>query len=197
MSTRRAVNAIRLAAALAAVAVLQGCGCTTYSNRLCIGHRPPHIAQLRKCDLRDTINPPLCPIGRALGFFTTPFKRAGVFGWKDMHIAAVVIGTVEQVATSTDHFVTADLRVGELTANGAPVDVDDKRYLRAEICARRLRLAKAALPCPGDTIRITGLILWDGDGFLEIHPQRAEDVEILERNGDCYSTGVMRTRSDP
>lgn len=197
MFAGRTVNAIRLVAGLAAVAVLQGCGCTTYSNRLCVGHRPPVIGQLSKNDLRDKINPPLCSIGRALGFFTTPFKRAGVFGWKDMHIDAVVIGRVEQVATSTDHFVTADLCVRELTANGAPVDVDDERYLRAEICARRLRLAKAALPCAGDTIRITGLILWDGDGFLEIHPQRAEDVQILERNGDCYSTRVIRTRSEP
>lgn len=178
----------RVALAFLALVVLDRCGCTTYSNRLWIGHRPHLTTPLKKDDLRLEPNPKLSPSARVLGFFTTPFKRAGVFGWRDVHIDAVAVGVVEQVATSTDHFVTADIRLIELTANGASVDLDNPpRYLRAEICARRLQLVKGALPCKGDRVRIAGHLMWDADGkgFLEIHPQHASDVEILERAGGC------------
>jgi hypothetical protein len=181
----------RVVLAFIALAVLARCGCTTYSNRLWIGHRPDLIAPLKETDLRATPNGALSRRDRVLGFFTTPFKRAGVFGWRDMHIDAVAVGVVSQVATSTDHFVTADLNLTELTANGVPVALSrPPRYLRAEICARRLHLARPALPCEGDKVRIGGRIMWDSDGkgFLEIHPQHAADVEILERAGACGVT---------
>lgn len=183
------LNIARRSAVLivAALAFLQGCGCTTHPNRLLIGHRPHVVPPLQETHLRPAINPRLSAVDRALGFFTTPFKRAGVFGWRDLHIDAVVIGVVKQVATSTDHFVTADLHVSELTADGTPVDLQSERYLRAEICARRLRIPLPGLPCTGDKVRIAGALIWDSDGkgFLEIHPQRATGVEILERPGAC------------
>jgi hypothetical protein len=177
----------RVALALLAVGVLARCGCTTYSNRLWIGHRPHLKPPLSANNLRQVPNPELHRVARALGFFTTPFKRLGVLGWRDVHIDAVAVGVVEQVATSTDHFVTADLHLIELTANGATVELTSPRYLRAEICARKLRLANAALPCKKDKVRIAGRVLWDSDGkgFLEIHPQHASDVEILEHAGAC------------
>lgn len=100
-----------------------------------------------------------------------------------MRIDVVVIGVVEQIATSTDHFVTADLRVEELTANGTQVPIETRRYLRTEICPCKLGLPDASLPCPSDKVRIAGRLKWDADGkgFLEVHPLRAADVEILER----------------
>jgi hypothetical protein len=167
---------------------LERCGCTTYSNRLWIGHRPTVSAPLKEGDLRPVINPALSRPARLLGFFTTPFKRFGVFGWRDMHMDAAAIGVVKQVATSTDHFVTVDLLLTSLTANGAPVTMSgSSRYLRAEICARKLRLLRSALPCKEDKVRITGRVMWDSDGkgFLEIHPQQASDVEVLDRGGAC------------
>jgi hypothetical protein len=177
----------RLALAVLVVCVLARCSCTTYSNRLWIGHRPHLKPPFSESDLRPVPNPALRRVARALGFFTTPFKRLGVLGWRDVHIDAVAVGVVEQVATSTDHFVTTDLRLIELTANGATVELTSPRYLRAEICARKLRLAKAALPCEKDKVRIAGQVMWDsdGNGFLELHPQQASDVEILERAGAC------------
>jgi hypothetical protein len=167
--------------------MLQGCGCTTGSNRLIVGYRPQVRTSLKASDLRYKINPSPSCFARAAGFVTTPFKRAGIFGWRDLHINVMVIGVVQQVATSTDHFVTADLLVSELTANGRPVVIRDDRYMRVEICARRLRLATASRPCPADKVRVSGRLLWDSDGkgFLEVHPQRASDVEILDRVTSC------------
>src|SRR5687768_17827865 len=100
-----------------------------------------------------------------------------------MGIDVVVTGLVRQITTSTDHFVTADLLVQQLTADGTSVPIQSERYLRAEICARRLGLPGTAMPCPSDRVRIAGRLVWDADGkgFLEVHPQRAEDVTILER----------------
>jgi hypothetical protein len=158
-----------------------------HSNRLIVGHRPPVIVRLKANDLQLVVNRSLSRVTRALGFFTTPFKRAGVFGWRDMHIDVVVVGSVQQIATSTDHFVTVDLRVQELTANGTPVTIDRDRYLRAEICARRLQPPIVSMPCAHAKVRIAGRLVWDSDGkgFLELHPQLGTDVEVLETAGPC------------
>ena len=180
-------NLGRAMALMIAVPVLQGCSCVSHSDRLVVGFRPPSITRLTECDLRDRPNPELTSCARRLGFFTTPFKRLGILGWRDLGMDVVAVGRVEQVATSTDRFLTADLRLAELSAGWGQVELRDKRFLRAEVCLRQLRLPDAQRPCRGDLVRIAGRLMWDADGrgFLEVHPQSVEDVEILEPGGQC------------
>jgi hypothetical protein len=109
----------------------------------------------------------------------------GIFGWRDLRTDVVVDGEVVDSAYSTDHFVTVDIRITKLLADGQPVSLHSERYLRAEVCERRLALPKERWPCPGDHIRIAGKLMWDGDGFLEVHPQQAEQIEIFYRSATC------------
>ena len=171
--------AARVGAALFLALGLQACGCTTYSNRLFVGHCPPKIAPLDEHQLLAKPNKEVSCFARALGIVTTPFKRLGIFGWRDMRVDVVVVGDVKQAVVSTDHFVTVDLRLLSVIADGQPVALSSERYLRAEVCERQLALPPSRWPRPGDRVRISGLLMWDGDGFLEVHPQRVSDVEIL------------------
>lgn len=187
MSQRSLFNGARVTALLFLVVELQACGCVSYSNRLCIGHRPEKNLTLEE-QLLTTLNKPVTPIGRKLGWLTTPFKRLGIFGWRDMGIDVRATGDVREAVFSTDHFLTVDLQLNELIADGHPVTLEPARYLRAEICERELALPHLLWPCPGDTVRISGRLMWDGDGFLEVHPLKAGDVEILQKaNGNGKS----------
>jgi len=157
--------------------VLEACGCVTHSDRLWLGHRPGDITDLNAA-LSPTANDKPGPLAREFGIVTTVGKRIGILGWRDMKTSVTVAGRVEQAAYSTDHFLTLDVRLREMTANGQPVALTPPRYLRAEVCVTRLGLPQAKWPKTGDSVRITGLLMWDGDGFLEVHPQRAEDVTV-------------------
>ncbi|HVE70042.1 MAG TPA: hypothetical protein VNI54_01640 [Thermoanaerobaculia bacterium] len=164
---------------------LQSCGCTTSANRLVIGCRPDIGTTLDQNDLEPVENRKIGAIAAALGFLTTPFKRLGILGWRDLDAEVVVTGEVIHSVHSTDRFLTVDVRITELLADGQPVPLTSTRYLRAEVCERDLALPKAKWPCPGDRVRIAGRLKWDGDGFLEVHPQRAQQVEVLQSSAPC------------
>jgi|SRR6185369_2184610 len=176
----------KLTVSLCLVVLWEGCCCTSYSNRLWLGHKPPRNRPLREENLRPSVNKQLTGFARAAGFLSTPWKRAGVLGWRDMETDAVALGEVVQAAASTDGFVTVDFRLEELRLGDEPMPLKTPRFLRAEICARVVGLSRSERPCAGDRIRLAGRLLWDGDGFLEIHPQKKEDIEILlEATGPC------------
>jgi hypothetical protein len=164
----------------------QGCCCVSYSNRLVLGPKPRKIESLKETDLCPQVNKELGGLARFLGFLTTPFKRMGILGWRDLGISIVAVGQVKQSSWSTDRFVTVDLHLSEIEGDGASITLRQRRYLRAEICERQLRLPKEQWPCPGDQVRIAGRLMWDGDGFLEVHPQYRSDIEILQKApGKC------------
>lgn len=173
---------------LAAVACLVGgCGCTLYSNRLLVGRRPPPVDGAKLgARLRSQVNRPLSRFARRAGVLSTPFKRLGIFGWRDSGLWVVAAGEVVQAAWSTDGFVTADLRLESLTVAGEAVALPGTRYLRAEICEHAIGLAKADRPCAGDRVRLAGRLMWDGDGWFEVHPQTRDAVAILSSTtADC------------
>ena len=74
---------------------------------------------------------------------------------------------------------TADLQVRRIKIGQTiPVHVPDK-FLRMEIfdCVGR-HLQIAALR--DHDVEVRGKLMWDGDGFLEIHPVSASDIRILK-----------------
>ena len=108
---------------------------------------------------------------------TTPFKRLGIYGWTDLQYSVATIGTVEQVAESTDKFLTVDLRIDSMLVNEADLVLPPASFIRAEICLADIGLSECKKPRLGQKVRIAGRLMWDGDGFLEIHPQRRADVD--------------------
>jgi len=127
--------------------------------------------------LRRKVNDPVRPSGQKAGFFTTPFKRIGIFGWSDLGHDGAVVGLVKQTALSTDKFYTVDLQVKQLQVDGKEMSLDGDRYLRAEICTCQVSLTGTNRPEIGDTVWVHGRMVWDGDGFIEIHPRETDDVK--------------------
>jgi len=130
--------------------------------------------------LRPTINSPLSTLDRWSGFLTTPiFKMNGVQGWRDYRINIAIDGKVAQLAHSLDGMTTVDLEVRRVKMSQTiPVDVPNK-FLRMEIfgyVGRHLQVAALQ----DRVVEVRGKLMWDGDGFLEIHPISASGIRILK-----------------
>lgn len=99
----------------------------------------------------------------------------GVQGWRDYHLPARVNGLVVQSAGSSDGFYTIDLRIEQLTVKSQTVALVDVSFIRVEV----LPWVREGAPLPvkkGDEVCVSGNLMWDGDGFLEIHPKRALEI---------------------
>jgi hypothetical protein len=130
--------------------------------------------------LRPAINPPLSALDRWSGFLTTPiFKMNGVQGWLDYRINTTLEGRVIQLAHSLDGMTTVDLEVRRAEMGRTiPVDVPNK-FIRMEIfgnVGRHLQIAALQ----DRVVEVRGKLMWDGDGFLEIHPVTASAIRILQ-----------------
>lgn len=130
--------------------------------------------------LRPAINPSLSALDRWSGFLTTPiFKMNGVQGWRNYQIDINVDGTVRQLAHSLDGMTTVDLEVRRVKmGQTSPVDVLNK-FLRIEIfgyVGRDLQIAALQ----DRVVEVRGRLMWDGDGFLEIHPVTASEIRIVK-----------------
>lgn len=168
--------------ALAVLPVLSGCACSSYSASQFVGVPAPTYMSTPKnvdSELKSEVNSPLSWYARLFGAVTTPFKRLGVFGWTDMKFVAAATGTVEQVSESSDRFLTVDLRLDSFMVNSSPVPLTIPKFIRAEICLADIPLAEFQKPTVNQRIRIAGRLMWDGDGFLEIHPRSTNDVVIV------------------
>jgi len=163
---------------IVATAFFTGCRCTAISNHQWAGHYPPKMKSPEDiaAHLRHAVNNPVRPSGQKAGFFTTPFKRAGIFGWSDLGHDGTVVGLVQQAALSTDQFYTVDMKVRTFQVDGKEMALSGERYLRAEVCLCQVKLSETNRPQVGDLVWIHGRMVWDGDGFIEIHPRETNDV---------------------
>jgi len=90
----------------------------------------------------------------------------------------VADGHIEQVAYSLDGMTTVDLRLVSTSFDGRS-QPSAGRFLRMEIfgCARRsLRFQ----PEEGQRVSVRGRLMWDGDGFFEVHPVAGSDVQLFK-----------------
>ena len=164
---------------LGVVAVLTtGCTCTAISNRQLSGPNAPKISQpgdIAK-NLRQNVNGEVGGFLRVAAFFFTPFKRLGIQGWTDLGYDGEITGLVKQTAKSTDQFYTVDMKLETLQIDGKKIPLTDDRYLRAEMCLCEVKLSKQDRPKVGEKVWMRGRMVWDGDGFVEIHPRNAAEV---------------------
>jgi hypothetical protein len=86
-----------------------------------------------------------------------------------------VSGTVLQVATSTDRLHTIDVEINKFFLSDNEIPLTGTRFIRIEVFPT-VRIAKHELPSRGLAVQICGQLMWDGDGWLEIHPRTLSDV---------------------
>lgn len=137
-------------------------------------HHPPEIrsAQQVPCVLRSSPNPPLKLLPRSTGLLTTyGGKLLGVQGWKDYHLLAQVSGTVVQATGSDDGLYTIDLQIRQLTVGGQLVELSHGSFIRVEVFPF-VRIGAWVPVFERDDLCIAGALMWDADGFLEIHPKK-------------------------
>ncbi|HTV42014.1 MAG TPA: hypothetical protein VMF08_15630 [Candidatus Sulfotelmatobacter sp.] len=116
--------------------------------------------------------------GRAAEIGTTLFKSAGIQGWKDYHMNACAIGVSLQHQFSSGPYLTLDLRLKSLTVDSVPVPLHRTRYMRVVIF-----LVKASVPPDvhkrtNPMVIARGKLVWNFDGWFEIHPQKTGDVVL-------------------
>jgi len=182
---RFAVAAVaRLLAALAGLATVAaldtGCTCVAISNHEWAGHYPPKISRPEDIaeNLRRSVNGRIKFSGSA-GYFTIQFKRIGIFGWRDLGYDGEITGKVKQTIKNSDQFYTVDMKLETFQINGKNMPLTGGRYLRAEVCLCEVKLAENDLPKAGEKVWMRGRMVWDGDGFVEIHPRNAAEVKRL------------------
>jgi hypothetical protein len=116
---------------------------------------------------------------RAAEVGVTWAKSAGIQGWKDYHMHAKVVGTVMQHEFSSNGFLTMDLRLNSLTVKRIPIHFNGTRYIRLEIYLGKVSVAAAVYERTNVLVVAQGKLVWDSDGWFEIHPQKTGDVELI------------------
>ena len=118
------------------------------------------------------------PMGPELGVGVVPFKSMGIQGWTDFHLHAKAVGPVVMHQISSSGFFTVDLRLNSLTVDNVPVPISGTRYIRLEIFLGKVTVDDAMRSETNEVVRAEGKLVWDNDGWFEIHPQRTGDVLI-------------------
>lgn len=108
----------------------------------------------------------------------TALKYVGFRGWTDYCSEACTTGTVVHAVSGIDGFYTVDLALTEFQVNGQATRLEGPRFVRVEMYGKAKKETHR-LPHKGDAVRVCGKLMWDGDGFLEVHPRNGGDTEIL------------------
>ena len=177
------IRALTLLVALASPSA--ACGQQNTELRACkhavLGARAPMLAspQAAADHLRHKVNFRIPWIHRYVGsLFTTPFKSMRIFGWTDYCAEACGVGTVVHADRSADGFFTVDLALDSFAIQGQDTELAKPRFVRAETRGAARKQAAGVLR-RGGSARLCGELKWDHDGFLEIHPREATQVEAL------------------
>lgn len=161
--------------------VLPACVAPHYSNCQIIGAKPCQISkpsQVEFC-LDHQPSKPVGFVAAITGCVTTPFKCIGIFGWTDYGYNAEATGKVVQARLSSDRFFTVDLMLKHLNVGNAAVSEACCRFIRAEVYQGNTPVPKGVRDLSAPTVLIRGKLVWDGDGYLEIHPERAGDYRVI------------------
>jgi hypothetical protein len=114
---------------------------------------------------------------RAAEVVVTVAKSAGIQGWKDYHLRARARGLVVQHEFSSNGFLTMDVQLQSLTINRVQIPLRGPRYMRFEIFLGKVSVEKAIYAETNAWIVGQGKLVWDSDGWFEIHPQKTGDVQ--------------------
>jgi hypothetical protein len=117
--------------------------------------------------------------GSAAEVGTTLFKSAGIQGWKDYHMNAQATGIVLQHKYTSGPYVNMDMRLQSLMVNGVPIPVQGPKYMRVVIFLGDVSVGSRVIEETNHTVGAYGKLVWNCDGWFEIHPQKAGDVGLV------------------
>jgi hypothetical protein len=142
--------------------------------------------------LRLVPNEGLKGLDESVAAITTKFaKEQGISGWMatNVPVSFATGRVIRNPGKSTDGLATIDLRVESIEVGNKTFQFDGKhginstRYIRVEYKFRPSGSLAKGNPVPGNgqRVRIGGVIKWDTDheGWWEIHPRSAKDVQVL------------------
>ena len=109
---------------------------------------------------------------------TVSIKSSGIQGWKDYHMDARAIGVSLQRKFTSGPNLTIDLRLQSLTVKNIPVPLNRPSYMRVVLFLMKTSVASAVYERTNSVIIARGKLVWNSDGWFEIHPQRTGDVRL-------------------
>ncbi|HUA66651.1 MAG TPA: hypothetical protein VME24_12435 [Alphaproteobacteria bacterium] len=118
--------------------------------------------------------------GRAAEIGTTLFKDARIQGWKDYHMNALATGVALQHEYSSGPYLTIDMRLQSLIVKRVRVPLRGLRYMRIVIFLPKASAVPAVYEQTNAVIVAQGKLVWNFDGWFEIHPQKTGDVVLLQ-----------------
>jgi hypothetical protein len=143
-------------------------------------------------NLRDTVNEKLEAFTRASSLIFTPFKETGFSNtWDEYDFWIMAKGDIINAAYSWDGFETIDIKLTHLTVFKSEQALQNAdsihetsialsgKYIRIEVRPQVLKACNMPQPITAKTIIIKGQLLWDRDGFLEIHPKYGSDLMVF------------------
>lgn len=163
-------------------------------------HKQPEI---NSCDalflnLRKEVNDELTWYDKGFAWFGTPFKETGLSNsWDSYNFWVTAKGEIVHDAYSWDGLETIDIRLitcvifdsetGVITAGSIPgaskcnwtFNTQNPRFIRIEVFPQVLVSYNGAKPQVSNGIIIKGRLMWDRDGWLEIHPKFGSDLQIV------------------
>jgi hypothetical protein len=117
-------------------------------------------------------------LGSAAEVGTVTIKSAGIQGWKDYHMNARATGIALQYKFTSGPNLTIDLRLQSLTVKHVPVPLREPRYMRVVIFLAKTSVAAAVYERTNSMVVAQGKLVWNSDGWFEIHPQKTGDVQL-------------------
>jgi hypothetical protein len=124
--------------------------------------------------------------GRAAEVGTTLFKSSGIQGWKDYHMSAIATGVTVQHEYTSGPYLTIDLRLKSLMVKHAVVPLDGPRYMRVVIFLPKSSAEPAVYKQTNSVVVARGKLVWNFDGWFEIHPREKGDVMLLQAGADTH-----------
>jgi hypothetical protein len=176
-----------LSGCIAALLSCAGCIGPQYSkhNLIISGKPAPEIHGPRDPALQASLTTNMWPLqpfaGSAAEVGTTLIKSAGVQGWKDYHMYAQAKGIAIQHKFTSGPYMSLDMRLQSLTVNRVPVPLRGPKYMRLVIFLGKISVAAAVYERTNAQVFARGKLVWNSDGWLEIHPKKTGDVELIPK----------------
>jgi hypothetical protein len=169
---------------IAALSLWSGCIGPQYTNHdiMVSGKDAPEIHGPRDPAIPANLTTNLWPkqpfAGSAAEVGTTLFKSAGIQGWKDYHMNARAIGVALQHKFTSGPYMNIDLRLQSLTVDHTRVAIHGTKYMRVVIFLEKVSVGPLVYEETNPVVIAQGKLVWNRDGWFEIHPQETGDVGL-------------------
>jgi hypothetical protein len=167
-----------------AALICSGCIGPQYSDQEVVidGKQPPPIHGPRDPAIAANLTTNLWPkqpfAGSAAEVGTTLIKSAGIQGWKDYHMNARATGIALQHKFTSGPYMNIDMRLLSLTVDRTRVPLQGTKYMRVVIFLGDISVGPLVYEETNPVVVAQGKLVWNRDGWFEIHPQETGDVGL-------------------